>query len=293
VAMGVLLVKPFVSSEKHILPTFPAKSDDGWITLNLTASERNGSIARLAFALEHEKQLAGYQLAQHLLVRAPLGAGGAVVERAYAPCCLDRYTRGSLEMHVKVYPGGLMSNYLSELRPGAQLQFSGPRNSGFAGHGSWPYVYKHGSMHSLGILAGGTGMFAMLNIIREALMDGMPVPKNAYGRQGMAMVSLIYAAKKEEDLVFRAEIDAMSARHGDRFKVLYVLEEPPAGWEGGVGFITQEMIQARFTPPMTGVQVLNIGPVAMTEAMWTHLKTIGYQQMQVFHFDGTGNMADG
>jgi cytochrome-b5 reductase len=42
------------------------------------------------------------------------------------------------------------------------------------------------------------------------------------------------------------ELDSM-AREDSGFRVHYVLNNPPQGWTGGVGFVTPDMIKVRNT----------------------------------------------
>lgn len=47
----------------------------------------------------------------------------------------------------------------------------------------------------------------------------------------------------ESDILLKSELDSLAAKHPDQFKVYYVLNNPPEGWKGGVGFVTKEMIE--------------------------------------------------
>jgi hypothetical protein len=40
--------------------------------------------------------------------------------------------------------------------------------------------------------------------------------------------------------------------HGDRVRVLHVLNSPPPGWTGGAGFITRDMIAKELPAPSEG-----------------------------------------
>jgi cytochrome-b5 reductase len=57
-----------------------------------------------------------------------------------------------------------------------------------------------------------------------------------------------------------------------------VLNNAPAGWQGGVGFVTRDMIEALM--PAGGIpsggKVLLCGPPPMMTAMKGHLAGIGY-----------------
>ncbi|KAJ6897155.1 NADH--cytochrome b5 reductase 1 [Populus alba x Populus x berolinensis] len=59
---------------------------------------------------------------------------------------------------------------------------------------------------------------------------------------------------------------------------------PPEGWEGGIGFISKEMIQSHCPPPATDVQILRCGPPPMNKAMAAHLNDLGYTAQMQFQF---------
>jgi cytochrome-b5 reductase len=79
----------------------------------------------------------------------------------------------------------------------------------------------------------------MLQIIRAAL-------KNPNDR---TKLNLIYANVNEDDILLREELDELVVKHGDRFHVYYVLNNPPAGWTGGAGFVSREQIEAHMPNP--------------------------------------------
>ena len=60
---------------------------------------------------------------------------------------------------------------------------------------------------------------------------------------------LIYANRRECDILLRKELDAWAEAHPDRFKVFYCLSDPPVGWAGGCGRISEEMVKQHMPPP--------------------------------------------
>ena len=91
------------------------------------------------------------------------------------------------------------------------------------------------------MIAGGTGITPMLQIIRAALKNPLDRTK----------ISLIYANVNVEDILLRTELDELARKHKDRFKVYYVLNNPPPNWKGGVGFVTKDQIE-QYLPPKIG-----------------------------------------
>lgn len=83
------------------------------------------------------------------------------------------------------------------------------------------------------MIAGGTGITPMLQIIKAILRND----------EDKTQVDLIFANVNEEDILLKEDLDELSAAHGN-FRVHYVLNNPPEGWTGGVGFVTADMIKA-------------------------------------------------
>ena len=82
------------------------------------------------------------------------------------------------------------------------------------------------------MIAGGTGITPMLQIVRAALKNPLDRTK----------LSLIYANVNPEDILLKKELDELAAKHSHRFRVYYVLNNPPPSWAGGVGFVTKEIL---------------------------------------------------
>ena len=93
-----------------------------------------------------------------------------------------------------------------------------------------------------GMIAGGTGLTPMLQIIR-AIVRG-----RQYGDK--TQVDLIFANVKEEDILLRQDLERIS-KDDSGIRIHYVLNEPPEGWTGGVGFVTADMISV--SPLLTSI----------------------------------------
>jgi len=115
------------------------------------------------------------------------------------------------------------------------------------------------------------------------------VLKNPSDRTGL---SLIYANVNPDDILLKSELDRLAAEHADRFKVFYVLNNPPANWDGGSGFVNTKMIQEHLPGPAKTNKVLLCGPPPMIAAMKKSLaelefdapNTISKMPDQVFVF---------
>ena len=99
------------------------------------------------------------------------------------------------------------------------------------------------------MIAGGTGITPMLQIIRAAL-------KNP---QDPTRLSLIYANVNYEDILLKKELDELADKYPSRFKVFYVLNNPPTGWTGGVGFVSKEQVATHLPATHDNIKILLCG----------------------------------
>jgi cytochrome-b5 reductase len=135
---------------------------------------------------------------------------------------------------------------MSLLKLGDKIRIKGPRGQ---------FKYTPTLSREIGMIAGGTGITPMLQIIRAAL-------KNPADR---TKLSLIYANVNLDDILLKEELDELAKNHGSRFKVYYVLNNPPANWNGGVGFVSKEQIAERLPPPSEDIKVLLCGACFLVE----------------------------
>ncbi|EGO03701.1 hypothetical protein SERLA73DRAFT_45789, partial [Serpula lacrymans var. lacrymans S7.3] len=206
------------------------------------------------FALPDPQDVLGLPIGQHISVQAEIA--GKDIMRSYTPTSSDD-DLGHFDLLIKSYEKGNISRYISLIKVGDNVRIKGPKGQ---------FKYHPALSRSLGMIAGGTGITPMLQIIRAAL-------KNPLDR---TTLSLIYANVNEEDILLKAELDALAQAHPKRFKVFYVLNNPPAGWTGGVGFVSKEQIEKHMPPAADDIKVLMCGPPPMMGAMKKHLAELNY-----------------
>lgn len=130
-----------------------------------------------------------------------------------------------------------------------------------------------------GMIAGGTGITPMLQIMHAVLRDE---PNSSI------TVSLIYANQSEDDILVRQELEEAVSKYNGRFRLHYTLDRPPtSGWKYSTGFITKEMIQTHLpTPSADGsTQILMCGPPPMVKfACVPNLEALGFKDTDYFVF---------
>ena len=98
-------------------------------------------------------------------------------------------------------------------------------------------VYTPNMVRRFGMIAGGTGITPMLQIVKAVL--------RGRGKGDNTEIDLIFANVDEKDILLRGDIDAL-VEEDKNFRVHYVLNNPPEKWRGGVGFVTADMMKVCF-----------------------------------------------
>ena len=216
------------------------------------------STALFRFRLPSRTHQAGLELGQYVSVRANIA--GELLVRYYSPVSRpDDW--GFLELLIKTDTGGAMTKHLMELAPGEALEFSGP----YPG----PEL-ELGTKHHIGLLAGGTGIAPMIQLIRAHLLferKFVDVPKFD--------LRLVYAAKDQDEILLREVLERHASKHPN-LQLFYSLMEPPADWTMGVGFVTKDMIQCHLPPPGDDCLVVICGPPPFCAAMKKACLELGY-----------------
>ncbi|KAF4544365.1 Cytochrome b5 [Lasiodiplodia theobromae] len=214
---------------------------------------------RYVFALPDEKMVLGLPIGQHVSIRGTL-PDGTHVARSYTPTS-NNSDPGKLELVIKLYPdGALTGGYLANLRVGDEVAFRGPKGA---------MRYRRGWARRIGMVAGGTGITPMYQLIRAICED----PKD------LTEVSLVYANRGEEDILLREELDRFARLYPRNFRVHYMLDHPPAegGWTGGVGYVTKEVMKERLPAVAEDTKIVLCGPPGMVKAAKGSLKEMGFQ----------------
>ena len=160
--------------------------------------------------------------------------------------------------------------YLDTLKVGDKLSIMGPVGTHtYMGKGVFKSGKKEHQCKKLGMMAGGTGITPMLQVIAAVLKD----PSDP------TIISLIYANQSEDDILVRDMLEAHQQAHPKRFKLHYTVDRPPPNWKYSTGFITDEMIKEHIGAPEAGSLVLMCGPPPMVRfACQANLDKLGYKK---------------
>ena len=176
----------------------------------------------------------GLPIGQHISLAATIEGQPKEVVRSYTPITSDEDV-GHFDLLIKSYPQGNISAHVAKLEVGQTMKVRGPKGA---------MVYTPNMCRHIGMIAGGTGITPMLQIIR-AIERGRP--RN--GGSDKTQVDLIFANVNPDDILLKDDLERL-VKEDDGIRVHYVLNNPPEGWTGGVGFVTADMIKVRSPPPL-------------------------------------------
>ncbi|KAJ6788595.1 hypothetical protein PWT90_07380 [Aphanocladium album] len=220
------------------------------------------NVAIYRFKLPSSQSVLGLPIGQHISIGAPLpqpdGSTKEIV-RSYTPVSGD-HQPGFFDLLIKSYPQGNISKMMASLVVGQTIRVRGPKGA---------FVYTPNMVRHFGMIAGGTGITPMLQIIR-AIIRG-----RAEGDR--TEVDLIFANVTPQDILLKEDLDALAAEDKG-IRVHYVLDNPPEGWTGGVGYVTADMITKFFPKPADDVKILLCGPPPMISGLKKATEGLGFKK---------------
>mmetsp|Transcript_66253 Transcript_66253/g.158483 ORF Transcript_66253/g.158483 Transcript_66253/m.158483 type:complete len:318 (+) Transcript_66253:91-1044(+) len=262
---------------------------------------------RFRLSLGSKSTILGLPVGKHLLIYAPNpetclankswngrddpDKGAKEIDRKYTPVTGDE-TPGYVDLVIKVYrpgtvkmpdgkevkwdDGGKLGLYLDSKQVGDEVEVKGPLGLiEYLGCGEFKLPGRTVKVKHVAMLAGGTGLTPMLQVVQAALRNKSDTTK----------FSLIYGNKTADDILCRDLLDEAVKESAGRFQVHYTLDFPPSGWSGKTGFITQEMIKECLPACTEDVLVLMCGPPAMVEhACKKNLDALGFKKEQMAQF---------
>ena len=140
---------------------------------------------------------------------------------------------------------GDFSKRLQSVEEGTTVYLDGPHGAFSVDRAPAPgYVF----------LAGGSGITPMMSFLHTLADRGDPRP-----------LLLIYSEGTEEELAYRGEIADLKKRLD--LNVVYVLDEPPDGWDGEEGHVTAELLDRTLPDDRIARDYFLCGPPPMMETV--------------------------
>lgn len=231
------------------------------------------------FELPDNKR-SGMFTASALVVRGagdePKGKDGKPVIRPYTPVNPPS-DHGELVLLIKHYPQGNMTQHLKSLKVGDVVRFKGPIPK---------HPYKANEFEEIGLIAGGSGITPMWQLIQE-------ISSNP---QDKTKVTLLYGNKTEADILLREKFEAL--KNDARFQIVYFLDEAAKSVQAEKGYVGKEAVQKYLPSADKGdkAKIFVCGPPPMVKALAGPkdgfkqgelqgvLSELGFKAEQVFKF---------
>lgn len=144
--------------------------------------------------------------------------------RAYS-LCSSPITDSQPAVGVKKVEMGKVSTYMNDrLQVGDPIRIMPPMGN-FTHH-------PDATLNNHYVLfGGGSGITPLMSILKSVLQ-----------REVNSRVTLFYANRNMESIMFRDVLDELANQYAGRFTIIHSLDTPQAGWEGETGLMTAEKV---------------------------------------------------
>ena len=202
----------------------------------------------------------GHRAGQHVDVRLT-AEDGYQAQRSYSIASPPDQNR--LMLTVERLSDGEVSPYLvDELRPGDVIELRGPIGGYF--------VWEARIGGPLLLVAGGSGIVPLMAMLRHRAASG-----------STESARLIYSSRSFEDIIFREELERLSAR-SDGVEVIHTLtRSQPPGWNGYARRIDAQMLADSAFPPASRPVTYICGPTSFVEAASRALVLLGHEAKRI------------
>ena len=136
----------------------------------------------------------------HVKIRA-VGNDGEEVIKSYTP---TRFDGSSCEILIRIYPSGKMTPLLNKLGVGDSIEMMGPtglHRYGTHGPGNFTYGKRSYNVKKVGMLAGGTGVTPMVQIINKILEQS----------EDKTEVTLCLFSSEADDILLQEELRSLAS----------------------------------------------------------------------------------
>ncbi|MDX9666738.1 anthranilate 1,2-dioxygenase electron transfer component AntC [Pseudomonas sp. P5_152] len=165
-----------------------------------------------------------------------------------------------LQFLIRLLPDGAMSNYIRQrCQVGDRIELEAPLGAFYLRHITRPLV----------LVAGGTGLSALLGMLDEMAARGCDQP-----------VHLYYGVRDAADLCEAARIRAY-AQHLPGFRYTEVVSEPTPAWTGKRGYIAEHFDASQWRDSAADMYVC--GPPPMVESIKTWLAAQSLEKVQLYY----------
>lgn len=212
-----------------------------------------------------ETGLPDYESGQFLTLIVPVD--GKELRRSYSLCSTP-FADKLMAVTVKRITDGVVSNYLNDnLKEGDEMRLMEPM-------GVFTTKFNINSYRHLILIGGGSGITPLISILRSALLE-----------EPNTIVSLIYANRDIDSIIFKDRLNDLATDYGDRLTLKHILDNPPEDWEGHSGLINPDKLKSILAElPQRDEEFTEYflcGPTGMMDIVKDTLENIGIDKRYV------------
>jgi predicted ferric reductase len=226
-----------------------------WRVVSVTP-ERNGTVT-LSLEPEGHAGLRAFlpgQFAWMTLRNSPFGLREHPFSIASTPESLPR-----LEFGIKSL--GDFTTDAEQIAPGERAYLDAP-------YGIFS-IDRHPDAPAFAGIVGGIGVTPLLSMLRSLA-----------ARQDRRPIWLFYGNTDWENVAYREALEQLRAALD--LRLVHILEDPPKGWNGETGFVTQDLLDRHLPRDLRGaMHYFLCGPAPMTAAAEAALRALGVPTAQI------------
>ena len=183
------------------------------------------------------KQLFVFEAGQYITLKHKIA--DEEIRRSYSICTAPH--ENSLNVNVKRVDGGRMSSFVVDtLEVGNTLEVGIPE-------GNFTMNFDADKRRNHYFIAAGSGITPVMSLI-----------KNGLEREPKSNFILLYGSRREKDIIFYSQLNALCQEYGDQLRVVHTLSKVKSGglrglfgknkstWDGWTGRINSEKIEKLF-----------------------------------------------
>lgn len=159
---------------------------------------------------------------------------------------------------------GDFTSTIGRTKPGDTVAVHGP-------FGRFSYAL-HPQERDLVFLAGGIGITPLMAMLRH-MRDN----------RDTRSVTLLYANRREDQIVFRQELEEIAAGQWPNLQLVHVLSRPEEHWSGESGHIDQDKIEKFCGHNLTEKVFYICGPLRLSKALISTLRNMGVPDKRIRH----------
>lgn len=193
---------------------------------------------------------------------------GEEVRRSYSVCSSPLLNANPV-IAVKQVEDGRMSTYLNTvIKEGDQIEVMPPM-------GKFTVEPNSNASNNYFLFGGGSGITPLLSILKTVLFA-----------EPNSKITLFYANRDFESIIFKTELDKLAEQYENRCKVIYSLDNAPADWMSYRGFLTEssvsQIIRSELGLNYPTAKYYTCGPSPMMDVVVKGLTAAGVQSEHIF-----------